>query len=293
MAEPSMEIAAAYALDRRRLRAQFDRAADTYDAAAVLQREVADHMLGRLDIIKRAPDTVLDAGCGTGYGTRALAKRYRKATVTGMDLACAMAHKARRAAGWLGPKRYLCADAECLPFGPASFDMVWSNLMLQWCEPGAAFAEFLRVLHPEGLLMFSTFGPDTLRELREAWRGVDGAQHVHGFLDMHDIGDALVRAGFAEPVMDVERYTLTYPAVEAVLGDLKALGAHNALKARPRGLMGRRRYAKFRDAYQALSRDGRIPATYEVVYGHAWAPAGRRRADGAVTVSLDQLRRRR
>jgi malonyl-CoA O-methyltransferase len=286
----------AFALDRRRLRAQFERAAESYDSAAVLQRRVADEMLERLQIVRREPAAILDTGCGTGYATRALAKRYSAAFIAGVDLAHGMVRQARRLGGWFGHKRYLCADAAQLPFASGSFDLVWSNLMLQWCDPAPVFDEFLRVLRPDGLLTFTTFGPDTLRELRAAWDGVDGAEHVHGFLDMHDIGDALVRAGFAEPVLDVERYTLSYPTVEAVLEELKALGAHNALQGRPRGLMGRRRYARFKSVYEQMAQDGRIPATYEVVYGHAWAPQtpkARRRADGAVTVSLDQLRRRK
>lgn len=297
MADPrsmAQQAGAAFALDKRRLRQQFERAVPTYDAAAVLQREVADRMLDRLDVIKRAPSRILDAGCGTGYATRALARRYRKAHITGCDLALGMAARARRAAGWFGQKRFVCADAERLPFADAAFGMVWSNLMLQWCEPSAVFAECLRVLEPGGLVTFTTFGPDTLQELRQAWRHADGAAHVHAFLDMHDLGDALVRAGFADPVMDVERITLTYPDVYGAMHDLKALGAHNALLARPRGLTGRDRFKRFQSAYEAMGKDGRLPATYEVVYGHAWVPATRvRREPGTVAIPIDTIRRRR
>lgn len=284
----------AFALDQRRLRAQFERAATTYDAAAVLQREIADRLLERLDVIRQPPTRILDAGCGTGYCTRALSKRYGKATVTGADLAFAMARQARRAAGWFGAKRYLCADAADLPFTSGAFDMVVSNLMLQWCEPAAVFDEFVRVLQPGGLLMFTTFGPDTLKELKQAWRAADAGEHVHGFLDMHDVGDALVRAGFSDPVMDVERYTLTYADVKGVMNDLKAIGAHSALSARPRGLTGRQRFETFRSAYEAMAENGRIPATYEVVYGHAWAPTMRPgREPGSVAIPINQIRRRR
>jgi malonyl-CoA O-methyltransferase len=294
MVDRTAPPAAVFALDKQRLRAQFERASPTYDAAAVLQRQVADQLLERLDVIKRPPTRILDAGSGTGYCTRALARRYRSAQLTGIDLAWSMARQARRQSGWFGPKRYLCGDAEHLPFAGAAFDMVLSNLMLQWCDPAAVFDEMVRVLEPGGLLMFTTFGPDTLRELKQAWGHADNGAHVHGFLDMHDIGDALVHAGFADPVMDVENYTLTYAEVRGVMRDLKALGAHNALATRPRGLMGRHRFEAFRAAYEALAQDGRIPATYEVVYGHAWAPATRqRRAGGVVTVPIPPIRRRR
>ncbi|MHB8347576.1 MAG: malonyl-ACP O-methyltransferase BioC [Acidiferrobacterales bacterium] len=289
-------------LDKRRVRAAFQRAASSYDSAAVLQREIADRLLGRLDLIKRQPTSVLDVGSGTGYCTRALARRYPRAHVIGMDIALGMARLSARGgrrfawAGWRPRERYLCGDAESLPVRSASVDMVISNLVLQWCSPDAVFAETARVLRPGGLLMFTSFGPDTLRELRTAWLSVDNAPHVHDFIDMHDLGDALVRTHFAEPVMDVERLVLTYPNVSAVLRDLKAIGAHNAARGRHPGLTGKRHFAGFRDAYESMAQaDGRIPASFEVVYGHAWAPesGSRRRPDGAVTVSLDRLGRGR
>lgn len=277
---PSVPASASQTHDKRRLRAQFERAASTYDAAAVLPRTVADRLLERLDVVRLRPGRVLDAGCGTGYCTRALARRYRRARVVGLDLAHGMASHARRNAGWFSRARFVCGDAERLPFADASFDMVLSSLMLQWCDPAAVFPEFLRVLRPEGLLMFTSLGPDTLQELRAAWRHADSRAHVHDFPDMHDVGDALVRAGFADPVMDVERYTLTYPDVQAMGRDLRALGGQNAQPARTRGLTGRGCYSGFRSAYEAMATEGRIPATWEVVYGHAWAPrtlAGGRR----------------
>lgn len=277
---PSLPASAPSAYDKRRLCAQFERAAPTYDEAAVLPRTVADRLIERLDVVRLSPGRILDAGCGTGYCTRALTRRYRRAQVVGLDLAHGMALRARRKAGWFSRARFACGDAERLPFADASFDMVWSSLMLQWCAPTAVFPEFLRVLRPEGLLMFTSLGPDTLQELRVAWRRADTGAHVHDFLDMHDVGDAVARAGFADPVMDVEHYTLTYPDVQAVTRDLKALGGQNAQPARARGLTGRARYSGFRSAYEALAKDGRIPATWEIVYGHAWAPrtlaAGRR-----------------
>ena len=211
-----------------------------------------------------------------------------------------MLQAAGRQQSWLRRFARLCADAERLPLANGSADLVISNLMLQWCDPDAVFAEFRRVLAPQGLLTFSTFGPDTLRELRRAWAEVDSHTHVHQFIDMHDIGDALVRGGFASPVLDVERYTLTYPDVRRVAADLKATGAHNATMGRARGLTGRRQFAAVETAYEALREDGRLPATYEVVFAHAWTPdtdVRRSTPDGWPTVSLDdikqQLRARR
>jgi malonyl-CoA O-methyltransferase len=284
-----------YRLDKRRLRAHFARAARTYDSAAVLQREVADRMLARLEAIRHEPQNVLDAGSGTGYAVRALARRFRNARVTGIDIAHPMLVQARRQTGWFQPKPYVCGDIEAMPFADERFDLILSNLALQWCDPELAVREFLRVLRPGGLLMFTTFGPDTLRELRAAWRAVDPVGvHVHAFYDMHDLGDALLRVGFAEPVMDVERFTLTYPDVAGVLRDLHGIGAHNAARGATRTLTGKRRFAAFRAAYEMQAQEGRIPATYEVVHAHAWAPTTRPGGDrGTVAVPIDQVIRRR
>ena len=281
-------------LDKRRVRASFDRAAERYEEAALLQHEIGDRLLARLDLLKLAPTRVLDVGCGSGYCTRALAQRYRRATVIGVDLAPAMARAARARRRWFSRTAFVVGDAERLPMASGTVDMLFSNLMLQWCDPERAFAEFVRVLRPGGALMFTSFGPDTLRELREAWRQADERIHVHDFPDMHDVGDALVRAGFADPVMDVERLTTTYEEVGGVLRDLKQIGAHNAAIARTHGLTGKSRFARFRGAYETMRRDGRIPATYEVVYGHAWAPSGGvRRVDGTVGVPISAIKRPR
>ncbi len=286
-------------LDRKEIRAAFERASDTYDVAAVLQREISDRLLERLDFIRLAPARVLDAGCGTGYSLAPLARRYRSASIIGLDMATGMLRQARRRGGWwsrLGSRRqYLAGDFGQLPFADASVDLVFSSLALQWCRPEAVFAECRRVLRPGGLLIFSTFGPDTLKELRQAWSAVDGGAHVHGFIDMHDLGDQLVHAGFAEPVLDVERLTLTYENARDLLLDLKHLGAHNALATRHRGLTGKRRFSAFTAAYEQWRRDGRLPATYEVVYGQAWIPLGPRNQQypgGGVGVPLSSIPRR-
>jgi len=283
-------------LDKRRVRESFTRAADTYDTAAVLQREIADRLLERLEVVRLVPRLILDVGCGTGYDVDKLSRRYPRARLLGLDIAEPMARRARRRAGawnrFTGRCAFACGDAERLPVATASVDLLLSNLSLQWCDPPTVFAEARRVLRAGGLFMFTTFGPDTLRELREAWQTVDQSPHVHGFLDMHDLGDMLINAGFADPVMDVERVTMLYADVMEVLRDLKGLGAHNMATTRARGLTGRTRFARFRAAYEALARDGKIPATYEVVYGHAWTPETERARDGVAVVPVQRIGRR-
>jgi malonyl-CoA O-methyltransferase len=288
-----------YALDTSRVRRSFDRAATTFDAAAVLHAEVRDNLLARLDLMAVAPRVVMDAGAGTGHAARALKRRYPKALVIALDSSQRMLRAAGRRQLWLRRFARVQADAERLPLADGSVDLILSSLMLQWCNPDSVFAEFRRVLAPQGLLCFTTLGPDTLQELRAAWRQVDSHTHVNQFIDMHDIGDALVRGGFASPVLDVERYTLTYLDVRKVAADLKATGAHNATAGRARGLTGRRQFAALQAAYEAFRQEGRLPATYEVVFGHAWTPvtAARRGGHDGTRVSLDevkqQLRQRR
>ena len=263
-----------FSIDTDRARRAFDAAADSYDEAAVLQREVGGRLVGRLDYIRHQPRRVLDLGAGTGHVSELLLRRYRKADVCAVDFAPAMLEKARRRGGWRRRPRVVCADAASLPFADASFDLLVSNLMLQWCLPLQDYlAEMRRVAAPNGLLMFSTFGPDTLKELRLAWREVDGGRHVHEFIDMHDVGDSLLATGFSGPVMDMEMITLTYREVLALMRDLKSIGAVNADEGRQRGLLGRGGFRRLCDAYERF-RDGAglLPATYEVVYGHAWVP---------------------
>ena len=265
---------AAYALEQAKTRSGFDRAAQSYDAAAVLQREVGERLLERLDLVRMQPERVVDLGCGTGKITEQLLKRYKKAQVTGLDLALSMVQMTRTKGGWLRRPGGICADVAQLPLKPDSVDMMISNLMLQWCNDlPAVFSELAQALRPEGLLMFSTFGPDTLKELRSSWGQVDGYTHTSRFVDMHDVGDALLQAGFRDPVVDMEVITLTYADVSGLLRDLKSIGANNATAGRNRGLTGKQRMQSFYQAYEQFRRaDGKYPATYEVIYGHAWAP---------------------
>ncbi len=213
-----------------------------------------------------------------------------------VDLSLAMLREAdRRRRPW---RRFagVCADASRLPLADGSIDLVFSNLMLQWCaDPETVFRECARFLRPGGLLTFTSFGPDTFRELRRAWAAADGYTHVNRFIDMHDLGDAMLRAGLAEPVMDVERYTLTYPDVRSLMRDLKAIGAHNVNAGRSRGLTGRRAIERMAAAYENERREGRLPATYEVVFGQAWAPTTPRRprsAPGETRVPVSRIGRR-
>ena len=237
-------------IDLRAVRRHFARASATYDAAAVLQREVAARLAARLDVVKLVPRRLLDAGCGTGDALGEFALRYPQAQRVALDLALPMLAGARAkttarrslAGRLLAPLRsrqgaavpgFACGDIAALPFAAASFDLVWSNLALQWvADPRQAFAEVLRVLDTGGLFVFTTFGPDTLRELRAVFAAIDGEPHVSRFLDLHDVGDLLVEAGFADPVMEMERFTLTYAGAADFLHDLKAIGATNAASAR-------------------------------------------------------------
>jgi malonyl-CoA O-methyltransferase len=232
---------------------------------------------------------VLDAGAGTGHVSRALKQRYPKALVIALDASVQMLRGAARQQSWLRRFARACADAQRLPLAAGSVELIVSNLMLHWCDLEAVLAEFRRVLAPQGLLCFSTFGPDTLRELRRAWAQVDAAPHVHAFLDMHDVGDALVRAGLSSPVLDVERFTLSYGDFGRAAADLRATGARNALLSRPRGLSSPRKFAAMQAAYELFRQDGRLPATCEVVFAHAWAPAPE--VQSGATVSLDQMKR--
>ena len=281
----------AYYIDKARVRASFNRAANTYDAAAVLQKQVRLEMLSRLDLVNIKPKAILDAGCGTGHGSFALQKRFSSAQVISLDIALGMLQQTKLQRPWLQSwlqkmlhqQHLLCADIERLPIASNSMGMVWSNLALQWCNDlDAAFSELARVLQPEGLIMFSTFGPDTLKELRAA--SSNSHTHVSRFIDMHDIGDALIRAGFSTPVLDVEHYTLTYDNVKSVMMDLKSIGAHNATQGRARGLQGKDFLQKLTQQYEQFRSDtiengGKLPATFEVVYGHAWKAASKPQLD--------------
>lgn len=268
----------------------FGHAAKTYDEAAVLQREVATRMLERLEYIKASPKRILDLGCATGEYSARLARLYKGAQVISLDIAEPMLKEVRRRSTWLRPLRRVCGDIQALPIADQSIDLIFSSLALQWCGSlDAAFSEFRRVLKPGGFVMFSTFGPDTLKELRVSWAEVDNEPHVHNFIDMHDIGDAMLRAGLSQPVMDVESITLTYSDAYALMRELKNIGAHNIAEQRSRNLTTKSRLKAVVSAYEKFRIDGVLPASYEVVYGHAWCDESK---VGEVSngVSIESLR---
>lgn len=276
-------------LNRRQIRAAFGRAANQYEGSAILQKTIATQLIERFQWLRIDPRTIIDVGTGTGYVLPQLRRRYRHAQVMGIDLAQPMLQKAKTYRGFWRRSALIAADAEALPLKSKSVDCIYSNLALQWMDPLRAFKEFLRVLQVDGVLMFTTFGPDTLKEIRHSWATVDGGPHVHSFLDMHDVGDALVQAGFADPVLDVERYTLTYSDVRQALRDLKMIGAQNADEGRLAGLTGKNRFREFERAYEQLRSAGRIPVTYEVVFGHAWC-VERNRQNHETRIPISSIR---
>jgi malonyl-CoA O-methyltransferase len=287
-------------IDRSAMRRAYSSAAASYAGAAVLAREVEARMLERLQYIKLEPGRILDAGCGVGHGARRLAERYPDAQVVGLDFAYPMLQQTvpgRNA--WLRRlfKRprvvCLCADFASVPLPAASADLVWSNLALHCAgDPQPALQELRRVLKVGGLLMFSCYGPDTLRELRAAFAEHDGAPHVHGFIDMHDLGDMLSVCGFSAPVMEMEVITLTYVDTTALFADLCATGQQNVLAGRRRGLTGKGVLGAMQRAYEDLRHEGRLPATFEIVYGHAWKPEQRNADDGRAIVRMPEPRAR-
>jgi malonyl-CoA O-methyltransferase len=260
-------------LDKRAIINFFDNAAKSYDNAAILSEEVSNRLLDRLQYMRHQPETIVDLGCGTGKVVRRLQKAYPRARVHGVDIAQQMLLQAGSNFRWLSKKRLVAADMERLPFADNSFDMVFSSLALPWCNDlNLALAEFARVARPGALLLFSSFGPATLSELAQSWQALDVHPHVHQFIDMHDVGDAMMAAGFAQPVVDAEMMRMEYKDFRSLLADLKQTGASNADVGRRRGLMTPAQLRVLEDSYREHGfEQGRFVATCEVVYGHAWA----------------------
>jgi len=280
--------------DTRQVRRAFGRAAASYDTHAVLQHEVEQRLLERLDYFETVPTRVLDLGCGPGRAAQAMRTRWKGAQVIALDAALPMLNRVKT--NWLRPVARVNADARALPFADASIDVLYSNLCIQWIDDlPVLFDEFRRVLRPGGYLALSTFGPDTLHELRAAWAQADRSPHVSQFSDIARVGDALMHAGFRDPVLDAEHFTLIYRDAPTLMRELKAIGATNADRQRARGLTGRAHYRRAVEAYEAFRDDGLLPATYEVVYAHAWAPEAsqprRGRGGGEIaSFPIDRLR---
>lgn len=290
-----------HVFDTTRIRRAFSAAAEGYAGRAVLQQEIQTRLLERLDWIKTPPARILDIGSGPGSGARALKQRWPKAQVIALDLALPMLQKARAQAGrWRPAHACICADARQLPLATGSFDLVFSNLCMQWIDDlPALFREWRRALAPGGFLACSSFGPDTLHELRSAFASVDAAPHVSPFPPIQHLGDSLMQAGFRDPVLDSDHFTLTYPGVSELMHDLRGIGAGNAAQDRRRSLTGKRRMAAAIAAYEPYRQpDGRIPASYEALYAHAFAPDPGQplRQDGhdliSIPVSTIPIRRR-
>ena len=282
-------------IDKQLARQSFDKAADSYDEAAVLQKEVASRLLERLDLLNAfSPKTILDVGAGTGFCSLALQKKYPKAKLFALDFSEAMLNKVRKKQSL---KRKLsnsvsciAGDAEALPLKSNSIDLLVSSLTIQWVNDlEATFKEFLRVLAPGGLLLFTSFGAETLKELRYSWSLVDKNTHVNQFMDMHNMGDVLLKSGLSDPVVDADYFVLTYSTVKTLMQDLKQIGAHNVTQKRQRGLMGKQHFESFAQAYEPFRQDGVLPATYEVIYGHAWAAEDKENNTGQVCVPVSTI----
>lgn len=271
--------------DRRQLRRAFGRAAPRYAAVAALQREVESRLLEQLDYLDdRKPLRVLDLGSGPGRAAGAMKKRWPKAEVVALDAALPMLRQVPGNTRFWRPVRRVCADVSQLPFADQCTDVIFSSLCLQWLDDlPAVLSEFRRVLRPDGLLLFSTFGPDTLLELREAYQAVGETPPLSPFAAIQQIGDAMLAAGFKDPVLDRDRYTLTYPDLRSLMRELRDIGAGDARHDRRRGLGGRARLQRVTDAYEPLRRDGVLPSSWEVITAQAWGPAPgapRRDAEG-------------
>ncbi len=292
---------------KEKVRESFNKAAQSYDQFAIVQQEVCQRLLERLDYIKVAPQTILDIGAGTGQGTQGLAHIYPDATIIALDMAEQMLVQNRaklttqpnllkKVKNLFKPKhklQFICADAEQLPFADASMDMIFSSLTIQWCaDLNTLFSEFRRVLKPGGLLMFTTLGTTTLKELKASWAEVSDKQHVNKFTDMHEIGDALYNAQVENPVMDNETITLNYSSVKQIMRELKAVGANNHNQGREHALTGKDRLQALVKAYEHFRTDAGLPVTYEVLYGHAWNPQTpmQNTDSGTTSISLAQLK---
>lgn len=265
-------------LDRNAIRQSFNRAASSYDQHAVLQHEIESRLLERIEFQRIEPVTILDLGCGTGSASRSLASRFQQANVIALDWAPAMLAKTGAyedtGPGSSGGLHPLCADMHALPLAARCVDLVFSNLAFPWSyDLPAIFRECRRIMKADAMLVFTCFGPDTLYELKRAWRAVDDLPHVNDYPDMHDIGDEMLAAGFREPVMDAERLRLEYPDVLSLMRELKGTGAHNVANQRAHGLTGKGHLKSMLEAYEQFRRNARYPASYEVIYGTAFAPA--------------------
>jgi len=284
-----------YSINASRVKSAFNAAAEDYDAYSSLQQTVTERLIEAFETIKIEPEKILDLGTGTGRGSKLLKKQFKKAKVYQADLSLEMLKESRKQSSRFFSKNYfLCANASSVPLSDNSLDLVFSSLMLQWCNDlESVFAEVMRILKPGGLFIFTSFGPDTLSELRESWRKVDGDVHVNAFVDMHDIGDSLIRNGMDAPVLSVEHMIVSYDECKQLMKELKKIGAQNINSGRRKTLTGKQRLERAVKNYETYRRDNKLPATYEVIYGHAWKPKvsnDRFNDPNIQTVSLESLK---
>lgn len=271
----------------------FSRAAASYDSVAQVQKVVGERLLQRLDYIKLKPKRILDLGCGTGYFIPLLRQKFPEAEIIALDNAAHMVSTAQQQLGDQDKLQFLTANCLNLPLENHSIDFIFSNMMLHWLNNNrSSFDELARVLSPEGLLLLTMAGPDTLGELREAWRRVDPYPHVHDFTDMHDVGDALMASRFSDPVVDMEKIKLTYTDIFQLMRDLKLLGARNIHPQRRRGLTGKQLIKQLEAEYEPYREQGKLPLTYEIIYGLAWGSGVTNSEQGTeVSIPIANLRR--
>jgi malonyl-CoA O-methyltransferase len=281
------------ALKHADVKRRFDRAARQFDRVDFVHAATRKGLLARLEPMMIEAGKVLDLGVATGSALPALRRKFRAAHIVGADLSGDMLAEASKKLGWFSKTSLLQVDARALPLADQSIDVVFSNMMLPWLdEPAAMFAEVARVLRRDGLFVFATLGPDSLRSIRQAWHGVDDGPHVNRFLDMHDIGDATVRAGLRDPVLDVDRMTVTYANSEDLFRDLTAMGARNSLLHRDRSLGAAYRFQAMIRQLEQLREGGLLQVELEIIYGHCWGSGPRARA-ADVRVAPGQIGRRR
>lgn len=271
-------------LDQKQIYRRRQQAAKTYDQAAIVQREIISRLIERLDYMLIKPETVLDVGAGTGYGTGLLQQLYPNAMVLSVDMSESLLQQQS------SPYR-VCADVQKLPLADHSQQLVVANLVLHWMSDTPAFLkELARVLHPKGVLLLTTMGLDTLKECRAAFAQMDNFPHVHDFFDMHDVGDSLLQQGFSDPVVDMQTITVNYKSVKQLFDDLKQLGATNAHNHRRRGLTGRKQWQKMLSAFAEMKNQTVIPVTYEIIFGHAWGVRIQQQNNNETSISLSSLK---
>ncbi len=276
-------------LNARHIRRRFERVARTFDDADFVHAATRDGLLQRIEPLLIDAKTVVDLGCASGAASRQLHKRFPKSRLVAVDFAHSMLREARARKSWLAKTTYVQAEARKLPFADESIDVIFSNQLLPWiANPDSVFLEVARVLRKGGVFAFATLGPDSLLEISRAWSHVDDGLHVSRFPDMHNLGDGLVRAGLCDPVLDVDRLTVSYASSDALLADLGAAGARNALQDRSRALTGKQRFRNMLAALDAAASGGKIAVELELVFGHCWG-AGPKMDPGNYRIDAGQI----